>query len=84
MLFPTDPLPETNRKRDGGYPFTVANSQFTVLVYGRGLRESRAITGADSRERPAFCRTIPNCRPLGRPYSIRRFVSPLVESPQNF
>ena len=23
ILFPTDPLPETNRKRDGGYPFTV-------------------------------------------------------------
>ena len=31
ILFPTDPLPETNRKRDGGYPSTVANSQFKVL-----------------------------------------------------
>ena len=66
MLFPTDPLPETNRKREAGKPFTAANSQFTVLVYGNGLRESQAITGARSRKRRAFCRTIPHCRPLGR------------------
>ena len=35
MLFPTDPLPETNRKRDGGYPFTVvANSQLRFWFMG--------------------------------------------------
>ena len=54
MLFPTDTLPETNRKREAGKPFTAANSQFTVLVYGNGLRESQAITGAGSRKTPGL------------------------------
>ena len=65
-IISTGPLPETNREREAGNPFMAANSQFTVRVYGNGLRESQAITGVCSRKRRAFCRTIPNRRPLGR------------------
>ena len=36
ILFPTDPLPETNRKREAGKPF-VYGSQ--LAVYGSGLWE---------------------------------------------